>query len=303
MIELNVDYSLLYRYFGISSTNLVQYANKDIEEIMKIEAAQGNEKAREYKKILSDPDKLVEIFKLANVENRYIILQNMSEGDLDKILPFLTQEQLAMGLNFFNDEKLMMLVQQLPIEELAIMIFEQFSLDDVLEFMSQDTMDVFLKEPDVDRKYAQKYFESLDYPTLQKIMVQQFGEEYKDKSQKEYLTQLEDMDDSRFTIFMTSLKREDKMALISGIASQDEDLLLLFSAKDLSRPMEMLMKDDKIKMMSKLDPKFLVPMIQDLPLDLTQIVLTQIDPEVFSKVLAKDFQNILSSVVLFSHGG
>lgn len=302
MIELNVDFSLLYKYFGIAPSSLIQYGSKDIEEIMKLEAANGNEKAKEYQRILSDPDKLLEIFKLANVENRYIILQNMSEDDLDKILPYLTQEQLALGLNFFTDEKIMTLVQALPQEELVVMIFENFAIEDVLEFMEDDAMDEFLKQPDVDRKYAQKYFESLDYETLQKIMVQQFGSEYKEKSQYEYLKELEGMDDSAFTNFITSLKREDKMALIAGITEQKADLLLLFDPKDLSKPMELLMKDDKIKMMEKLDTKFLVPMIQELPMDLTQIVLTQIDPNVFSKILAKDFQNILSSVVLFSQG-
>lgn len=302
MIELNVDFSLLYKYFGIAPSSLIQYASKDIDEIMKIEAANGNAKAKEYKQILGNPDKLLEIFKLANVENRYAILQNMSEDDLDKILPYLSQEQLAMGLNFFTDEKIMTLVQALPQEELVVMIFENFTIEDVLEFMDDNTMDEFLKQPDVDRKYAQKYFESMDYETLQKIMVQQFGNEYKEKGQNEYLKEIEAMDDTAFMNFITSFKREDKMALIAGIAAQDTDLLLLFNAKDLIKPMELLVKDDKIKMMEKLDPKFLVPMIQELPMDLTQIVLTQIDPNVFSKILAQDFQDILSSVVLFAPG-
>ena len=61
------------------------------------------------------------------------------------------------------------------------------------------------------------------------------------------------------------------------------------------------MKEDKVKLMSTLDAEFLVPMIQELPLDLTQIVLTQIDPRDFSEILARDFQDVLSSVVLFSN--
>ncbi len=300
MIELNVDFSLLYKYFGITTNSIFQYQSKDIEEIMKLEAQKGNEKAKDYKQILSDPNKLLEIFKLANVENKYIILQNMSEGDLDKLLPFLTQQQLALGLNFFTDEKIMSLVNHLPIEELVVLIFENFELKDVLDFMEDDAMDTFLKQPDVDRHYAQKYFESLDYQKLQNIMIQQFGSEYKDKSQKDYLKEIEQMQDSEFTRFITSFKREDKMALIQGVTAQDDDLLLLFEAGDLSKPMDLLQKEDKIKMMEKLDPKFLVPMIQDLPMDLTQIVLTQIDPEIFAKILAKDFQDILASVVLFS---
>ena len=102
MIQLKVDYTLLNKYFGISPQKIPQYANMDFEEIMEVEAQQGNEKAKDYKKILSDPDKLLEIFKLSNVENKYIILQNMSEGDLDNLLPYLSHSQLLKGLEFFT---------------------------------------------------------------------------------------------------------------------------------------------------------------------------------------------------------
>ena len=87
MIQLNVDFGLLNKFFGIPVSRITQYANKDIDEIMKIEAAQGNKKAAEYEKILSDPDKILEIFKLSNVENKFIILQNLNEEDLTSVIP------------------------------------------------------------------------------------------------------------------------------------------------------------------------------------------------------------------------
>ena len=127
-----------------------------------------------------------------------------------------------------------------------------------------------------------------------------FGEKFEGKSQEEYIEHIENLDDKDFKNFLLSMEREQKINLINGIVSQDEDLLLLFKADDLTAPMEMLMKEDKIKLMSNLDSEFLVPMIQELPLDLTQIVLTQIDPRDFSEILAQDFQDILSEVVLFS---
>jgi hypothetical protein len=96
------------------------------------------------------------------------------------------------------------------------------------------------------------------------------------------------------------MEREEKMFLINSMVDQEPNLALLFEQDDVIRPVEKLMKVDKIKVMSKLDPEFLVPMIQELPIDLTQIVLTQIDPRDFSEILAEDFQDILSSVVLFS---
>lgn len=302
MIQLQVDFSLLNRFFGIPMAKLTQYANKDLEEIMKIEAAQGNEKAAQYKKILSDPDKIMEIFKLSNVENKFIILQNMSEADLDKLLPYLNQEQLAKGLNFFTEEKLMTMCEHLPIEEIIGMVFEKFNLVDVLTLMKEDSMDQFMMQPDVEKRYVYNYFETMDQKALEKIMIQSFGANMEGKTSKEYNEHLQNLDDNDFNTFILSLEREAKIGLIDGIVKQDQELLTLFKPDDLIRPMELIMKQDKIKMMQGLETEFLVPMIQELPMDLTQIVLTQIDPRDFSEILAEDFQDILSSVVLFKKG-
>lgn len=267
---------------------------------MELEAAQGNEKAADYKKILSDPDKILDIFRLSNLENKYIILQNMAEGDLDELLPYLTQEQLTKGLQFFTEEKLIEMCKELPLEELLVMVFDKFCMMDILELMRDDSMNEFIMQPEVERKYAQQYMESLDDTKLEKIMIQTLGIEQEGKTREEYLKQLEEMNDDDYKRFLTSFERKEKMELINGIVAQEENLLLLFEADDIVKPMEKLMKEDKIKMMSKLDPEFLVPMIQELPLDLTQIVLTQIDPQDFAEILCEDFQDILSSVVLFS---
>jgi len=301
LIQLQVDFNLLNRFFGIPISRITQYANKDIEEIMELEAAQGNTKAAEYKKILSDPDKILEIFKLSNLENKFIILQNMSESDLDELLPYLDSEQLSRGLQFFTEEKLMEFCRELPIEELVVMIFEKFSMMDVLTLMPENSMNNFIMEPEVERKYAQSYFEQLEGKQLEKLMVQVYGASFKDKNRGEYLKHLEELDDNDFKAFMVGLEREEKMKMINGIVAQEPNLLLLFQTEDVARPMEMLMKEDKIKLMQKLDPEFLVPMVQELPVDLTQIVLTQIDPRDFADILAQDFQDILSSVVLFSN--
>ena len=64
LIQLQVDYTLLNRFFGIPASKIPMYANKDFQEIMEIEAQQGNQKAADYKKILSDPDKILEIFNI-----------------------------------------------------------------------------------------------------------------------------------------------------------------------------------------------------------------------------------------------
>ena len=300
MIQLQVDFTLLSKFFGLSPQKIPQYANMSFEEIMEAEAEQGNKKAEEYKKILSDPDKLLEIFKLSNVENKFIILQNMSESDVDDMLIYLTPEQLSMGLNFFTDEKIITMCEELPTEILANMVLEKFNMIDILSLMEEDSMNKFIEQPDVERKYAQKYFETLGQKALEKIMMNSYGEEFEGKTKDEYLEHLEGLEDKDYQRFLLSLERENKIGLINGIVEQDKDLMYLFENDDIVRPMELLMKEDKIKLMKNLEAEFLIPMIKELPENLTQIVMTQIDPEEFAKILAEDFQDILSEVVLFS---
>ncbi len=300
MIQLNVDYTLLNKFFGIPSAKIPMYANKDLEEIMKLEAAQGNQKAANYHKILTDPDKLFEIFKLSNVENKYIIIKNMSEEDVDNLLPYLTQEQLALGLNFFTDEKLMAMSAELPVETLLMMMFEKFSLIDILKLMDEDSMDKFLMQPDADRKYSQKYFESLNTEVLEQIMVYSFGPEQQGKHRDEYLEHLEGLNNTKYKTFLLSMEKGSKINLINGMSAQEPDLMTLLDPQDIVAPMFFLMKADKVKLMSNLESEFLIPMIQELPMELTQIVATQIDPRDFSEILARDFEDILTSAVLFS---
>ncbi|MBR1618077.1 hypothetical protein IJ670_08005 [bacterium] len=300
MIQLNVNFTLLNKFFGVPASKIPSYANKDLEDIMKIEASQGNVKAQNYQKILSDPDKLLEIFKLSNLENKLAILQNMSESDLDELLPYLKHEQLVLGLNFFTEEKLVSMSKELPIEELANMILTKFAIMDVLMFMDDSSMNQFIEQPDVDRKYSQAYFEQLGQKQLAMILTNTLGEDFTDKSQDESLEYLNNLDDSKYKRFLLSMERNDKMNLIAGICAQEPELVYLFKNDDMIQPMNMLMKEDKIKLMGNLEDEFIIPMIEELPLDLTQIVLTQIDARDFSEVLARDFQDILSSVVLFS---
>jgi len=268
---------------------------------MEIEAQQGNTKAKDYEKILSDPDKLYEIFKLTNVENKYTILQNMSESDLDDLLPLLEKDDLAKGLNFFTEEKLITMSEELPTEILANMVLEKFTPMNILSLMQEDSMNEFLNQPKVERKYSQSYFESLDGETFKMLMAKYLGPEFQEKSQKESLEYLNNMNNSKYQQFILSFDKNDKINLLDNIIGQEEKLIYLFENDDLVAPMELLQKEDKIKLMNNLDQEFIIPMIQELPMDLTQIVLTQIDPREFSKVLARDFQDILSSVVLFSN--
>ncbi len=302
MIQLNADNALLNKYFGISYAKIyTNYANKDFEEIMRLEASEGNKKAENYESILSEPRKILEIFNLSSLENKFIILQNLNEDDLDSLLPLLNNDQLCMGLDFFTDDKLLAMTKELPIEVLVGMIFEKFQLTDVLDLMEDSAMDTFLKESQVKREYMQSYFESMKETELQGLMQRTKKESYDDKSKEDILSEMSQMKNNEYQSFVTSFGKKDTMNLICGVCEQDEDLLLLFRPDDLVEPMNLLMKGDKIKMLNGLDQEFLIPMVQELPIDLTQIVLTQIDPMDFAKTLSSDYMDALKSVVLFAN--
>ena len=57
-------------------------------------------------------------------------------------------------------------------------------------------------------------------------------------------------------------------------------------------------KHDILKCMDVLDPEFLIPMVEELPPDLLQVVATQIDPRIFAQVLIDEFPDVLSKIAL-----
>jgi hypothetical protein len=72
-----------------------EYGLKTIDEIIEAEAAQGNSHAVNYaKEMYNTPEKLIKIFKLADVENKFVILQSMDDNTRLEVLPMLEKEDL-----------------------------------------------------------------------------------------------------------------------------------------------------------------------------------------------------------------
>ena len=72
-IDTNVEF--LQRYLRLSDDKLKSYQNMSAEEILKAEASSGNQLAIQLaQEIMTNPDFLIEIFKLANPENKIIRL-------------------------------------------------------------------------------------------------------------------------------------------------------------------------------------------------------------------------------------
>ena len=97
MIQLNLDLNYLTQYFEITTQRLNEYSAKSIDEVMELEEQEGNQAASLIASAMQNPDKLAKLLQLIDPKNRYLIIRNLSENDLSKLLPYLEQEDLLWG--------------------------------------------------------------------------------------------------------------------------------------------------------------------------------------------------------------
>ncbi len=298
MIQLNLDLHLLTSHFGVSTSRIGEYSSKSIEEVIELEKAQGNESISLLESAMKDPVKLIELLKLEDPENRYEIIKNLNQSDLEKLLPLLSQQDLLWGLKYFKTDVILEFMQQLPSEELQNIVFKHFTMKEVFMLMPNSEMNKLLENQNLERKDVMKHFESLDPKELERILTEQFGAIMKDKTQEQQLKFLEGMEDREFTKMLTEFNRNDKIDLLTNICKLDPKFIEEVNPSDMVKPMRTMEKAEIITSMQDLDPEFLIPMIQELPPELIQVVATQIDPEAFADILLEDFADILADISL-----
>lgn len=298
MIQLNLDLNYLTQYFNINTHRLNEYSSKSIEEIIELEAQEGNQVAHLIASAMKNPDKLVNLLLLLDPKNRYLIITNLSQTDLKKLLPYLEQEDLLWGLRYFRVDKIIEMLNKLPTEQIMRVVLQRFSLKDIFLLMPQEDIDKFFENPEVERKEVMKYFESLNPADLERILMYQFGNSIKDKTQEEQLSFLESMRDRDFTKMLQNMERYDQVGLMIGLVKEKPELMEQISPENITRPMRVMEKQDILNCMDVLDPEFLIPMVEELPPDLLQVVATQIDPRVFAQILINDFPDVLSKIAL-----
>jgi len=309
-ISLNVDTYLLCSMFNVSTSKLATvYSGKSVEEIMEAEAAQGNTAAANFdKSILSDPVKLVEFFKLNNVGNTYAILSNMSEKDLKELLPLLDKSDLVAGLNFFNKDKLMDLISQLPPEQLTKLVFEMFSPEQIMQMMPMDQLDKFLQSDKLDKGMELKYLQSMKPEVLAQMLEAVTGQPVAGSQNAgidgstnldaaALFKQIAALPDAKFQEALLNIPPQNKRNFVLSMSKEDPKLFELFDPKAFTNIINAQKeKQDVIKASSVIEPEQLLKMLNQLPQDLTAVVMTQIDPNKFADVLIANFKDILGQI-------
>ena len=206
---------------NIPDSKLQTYADKSVEEIIQAEAAQGNQAAIQLAAdMFSDPTQLIELFQLADPENKLIIMQSMNSEQLEKLLPMLETEDLLQGLQFFTQDNLMDLLKEIPMEELVKTVMQLFSEREIIENMPEKELDKLLTSHDMDKELVLKNLQSLPEIYLQQIIESVTGEEAQGNAQ-EMVIQISQMGDQNYKQAIMNLQPEQKRQLTLAITSAE----------------------------------------------------------------------------------
>lgn len=296
VISSTLEY--LQSRLNLSTDKMQTYSDKTIEEILEAEAAQGNQAAVQLAAdMFSDPNQLVELFQLADPQNKLVIMQAMTSAQLEKLVPMLEPDDLVQGLQFFTQDSLLDLLKEIPKEELVKTVFEMFSQQQVIEYMPEKQLDKLLTSTDMDKEMLLENLKSIPEMYLQQIIESVTGEEAQGSS-VDLVRQIGQMGDLNYKNAITNLQPTQKQELTLSLTSREPKLYEKFDTDAythmIARERD---KDETVKSMGVIKPEYLQKMMDKLPQDLLAVVVTQIDTDKFADALINKFPELLAQFI------
>lgn len=284
---------------GISEAKMQIYADKSLEQILDAEAAQGNQAAIQMAAdMFSDPNQLVELFQLADPENKLVIMQSMTSAQLEKLVPMLETDDLVEGLQFFTQDSLMDLLKEIPKEELVKTVFQMFSEQQIIENMPDKQLDKLLTSTDMDKEMLLQNLKSIPEMYLQQILESVTGEESKESNANDLVNQIGQLGDMQYKHAIMNLQPTQKQELTLSLTSREPKLYEKFDTDAythiIARERE---KDAIVKSFGVIKPEYLQKMIDKLPQDILAVVTTQIDTDKFADSLINKFPEVLAKFI------
>ena len=296
-ITLDTNLYLLKDKLNISTSRLVEYTSKTVEEIVEAEAEQGNVQAANYgSELFSDANLLVKMFKLADVNNKYRIFSQMSSEQLQEMLPLLEKDDLTIGLNYFTQEKLMSLLECLPREQLASTALELYQPEDLLKLIPDKQLTKFLTSEELDKNTVLKHMQSLNPEYLAQMLEATTGETVEDSDPAALTNQLAQLNPLQYKAALANLNEDAKRELILNITQEDTDKWQLFDAEAFIAPINLKQKPDIVQATNVIDKDEILKMIGELPKDFVAAIMTQMDPDVMAEELINNYPEILAQI-------
>ena len=299
-MSLAIDSTLEYLRMRLSipESRMLEYGNKSVKEIIDAEAAMGNQAAIQLAAdMFTNPKQLIELFQLADPNNKLIILRTMTSSQLEKLVPLLEQNDLVQGLRFFSIDALMEMLQKIPKEELLKVVFELFSERQVISLMPEKELDRVLTGMDMDKELLLKNLKAIPETFIAQMLESVTGQKA-EGNQADLIAQIGQLGDLDYKNALRNLDVTQKRKLTLLITSTDNKYYLNFNTdaytQMISRERE---KEDTVKAMRLIKPEYLHKMMGNLPQDLLSVVITQIDTEKFAQALITKFPEMIAKFI------
>lgn len=294
-IVIDANMKLFAERMHISSSRMVRdYGLSTVDEIIEAEAERGNthavKHAREY---YHSPEKLIKLFELTDVENKFVLLHKMDDDTRMKVLPMLQQDDLRMGLYFFTQEKLLQMLMEVDIEELVNVVKEAFPLEQIIMMFTEDDLSNFFLSDKLEKYDVVEQLKCMPPDAMQKFVEGVTGMPSEKTNPLELIQSIEQLPDDKFRKFMASIDPDTQRQVTFQLTKTNPDYLTLFENQTYCNMLNTLMKPDMIKPMIMLNHDSLVNMISELPGDLMSIVAAQVDTKDFAKFLQQGHMDLI----------
>lgn len=301
-MSIQVDTNLAYiqNKLGISAEIFTEkYANKSVTEIIKEEAASGNPQAIALaSELLNNINLVMEIFSLANPENRLEIMSEMTDEQLNKFLPEMEKTDLVFGLNYFTQDKLLKMLETVESEDLVKVVLELFSKEEVMRLLPEEQLDKLLTSTEMDKGNLLEHLKSIPPEYLSQMIESVTGEEVEDADQLDMIKTLSGFNPLEFKDSLMNMQSSPKQQLVLSLSKEHPEYMQLFDAHAYTNMMHTYKdKSEVVKAMNVLEQENVTEMIKELPEDLLSMVIAQMDVEKFAEVLMKKNPEVMAQII------
>ena len=300
-IVIDTDLTLVMQRLNISEAKMREkYASKTVEEIVEAEAAEGNQAAVAFaREIFTSPRMLVKIFKLADPENKIAFLKEMTSDQLKEFLPLMEEEDLNEGLRFFDMNKLMTLLEEIPPDQLVKTVFQMFTEEEIMKYLPEEQLDKFLENPDIDKTQIMNNLSLIPHEYLVQMYEAVSGENSDKTGSRELLQKIGNLNPMQFQDALRAMQPVAKQQLVLGIAHAHQELYQNFDPHAYTNMIQTYKyQPDVVQAMKVIDPDEKIKMLKTLPDDFLAIVITQIDAKVFAEQIIKNHPKLLAQAII-----
>lgn len=286
---------------NISQTKMrEQYASKSLEEIVEAEAEAGNQEAVEFaKELFKSPSMLVKIFKLADSENKLELLREMSSDQLQEFLPLMEEEDINQGLYFFDMNKLLKMLEEIPSEQLVNTVFQMFTEEAVINYLPEEELNEFLDSTDLKKNQILKHLKDIPEEYLAQMYEAVSGKNSGEMNSVQLVDKIDELNPLQFKDALNAMQPVAKQQLTLGIANEHKELYQNFDAHAYTNMIHTYkFQPEVVKAMAVIEPEEKIKMLEELPDDLLAIVITQIDAEVFAEQLIKKHPELIAQIIM-----